>query len=1528
MFANKTRSSIKKLKTIVRYVFGIALFGYIGTLILLNIPFVQQKTTVFIAKELSNYLNTKVEIGRINPGFLNRIIIDDLLLEDQSGLEMLKVTRLSAKFELWPLLTAGQLSVGSVQLFGFNIQLNQATPHSEPNFKFVLDAFTPKSKKEDKNETDIRINSLLIRRGKFSYDVLSEKETPGKFNSKHIKLYNIISNISLKAFQNDSINAQIKRLSFDEQSGFELQKLTLKVLGNENSMLVRDFAINLPGTSLEMDSLTMNYDSLESFKNFMTDVHFSFGIKRSSYITLHDISPFVPVLEHFKERIRLELDANGTIDQLDCPLLRINAGNHLRINGSVSLQDFSKWEDAYIYGNLTNLSANRQGVDFLVRNFSKEYDDTPDIIKRLGDISFKGQISGYFNDLVTYGLVQTELGAINSDLKFTSNRDKGIISYSGGVKAENFEVGKLLNDNKLDKISFNFNVESSHQAKQYPNVILKGLISSLDYSNYQYNNITLDGKYNKGGFDGEIILEDENGSFFMNGNFNINEKTPTFNFSAGIENLHPHELNLLDEAYKDASLSVKLRANFTGGSIHEMDGTIDIDSLQLISPEKNYFMKNMHILSTRRNRDNMLTINSEFMDARIEGTYNYRSLPTSIINMVRLYLPSLFPETDLRKKNIPTNNNNFTFDVNLYNSEIFPALLNIPLLIYNPVTVKGYCNDDLHKMKLEAYFPSFRYANNFVESGQVLYENTEEQLHGRMRLSNHRKYGITTVSLDIKGKDDQVDINLNWGNNGSMTYSGDFKALADFSRITDESNKTKPSLLKTIIDIKPTQVILNDTVWDIHSSKIIADSKIHINNFAFRHKDQYLLIDGVASEQVEDSIKVSLKDINIGYVFDLFNFTGVDFEGKTTGTAMASRMLKKPIMNTDLSVKSFRFNDALLGDMKVHGEWDDKEEGILLNAHIQDKEDGKALVNGYIFPLRPKSGIDLHIDAANLNTGFVETYVKSIVSDISGRASGKIHLYGHFSALNLEGEALANTKFRVNVLETFFEVKDSIHFTKNEMLLKDVLIRDLEGHRGIVDGYLKHNNFKNMQYRLNVNAQNLLIMNSTDFGEMPFYGRIYATGNALLSGNEYGLDIDGSLETKPNSTFVYSMASSLSATSNQFIKFVDKTPNKIDNDSLYLVSDFELDRQQQQEEEENLDIDVKLNIRIDATPHATVKIIMDQVADDNISAKGNGNITLEYYNKGDVKMFGTYTITQGAYKFSVQEVIRKDFAIKEGSNVSFNGDPFQAIMNVQAIHTVNSASLNDLIPEGLDGKSQRVNVRVNCLMNLFGVLTHPSIRLGIELPNERDEIQALVNNYISTDEEINMQFLYLLSIGKFYPPAHLNMDQNSNVVTSVLSSTLSGQLNRMLSHVLDNNNWSIGTNLSTGDKGWTDVEVQGILSGQLLNNRLLINGNFGYRDNPLATTNFVGDFEAEWLLTRSGDIRLKAYNQTNNRYYTVTSLTTQGIGIMYKKSFDKWNELFFWRRWRKKEKETADTSEDTSMPTDTISTNTSWINFK
>lgn len=1469
--------------------------------------------SVFVAEELSDLLNTRVTIGRINIGLLNRIIIDDVLLDDQDEQEMLKVTRLSAKFDIMPFFK-GKISISSVQLFGFNINLQKKTPDSPPNFKFVLDAFASNDTVKKDNSLDLRINSILIRRGRMAYHVLSEEETPGKFNAKHVQLQNIIANISLKALSKDSINLGIKRLSLDEKvSGFSLKKMSLKLVANSRQTSIDNFAIELPETSLKLDTIHLIYDSLKAFDRFTEQVRFSFRTLPSQ-ITLKDISPFLPALSHFKEPISLDMEVKGTVNQLTCSHLEITADNRqFRLKGDVALQDLSHPQDAYVFGTLSELTATTRGVGFLVRNLSHDYNGVPPVLERLGNVSFRGEVSGYFTDIVTYGQLHTDLGGVNMDLKLSSDKSKGLFAYSGAVKTTDYKLGKLLANEQLGEITFNLDVHGRHVTDRLPVVELKGLIASVDYSRYRYENITLDGEYKQGGFNGKVALDDPNGSIYLNGDVNVSSRIPTFNFQAIINKLRPHDLNLTSK-YPDTEFSLKLRANFTGGSVDEMIGEINVDSLEFMSPEKQYFMNNMNIRASKQNNENQLRLTSEFLTASVEGKFQYHTLPASILNIMRKYVPSLILPP---KKPIETHNN-FQFDIHIYNTDILSTIFDIPLTVYTHSTLKGYFNDPLQRLRVEGYFPRLQYKNNFIESGMILCENPSNHIRARVRLTNLKKKGAVNLSLDAQAKDDNISTTLNWGNSAAVTYSGQLAAVAKFLRTEGE----KP-LLKAMVEVKPTDIILNDTLWQIHPSQVVVDSgKVDVNNFYFSHQDRYVRINGRLSDNPQDSVKVDLKDINMGYVFDIASISDdVNFEGDATGTAYASGVFKKPVMNTRLFIKNFSLNQGRLGDLNIYGEWDNENRGIRLDASIKDISTTPSRVTGIIHPLKPESGLDLNIEANELNLKFLEHYMKSIANDIKGRATGKVHFYGKFKGLNLDGAVMTDASMNFDILNTHFAIKDTILLAPTGLTFNNIHISDMEGHSGRMNGYLHFQHFKNLNYRFEIQANNMLVMNTKESTDMPFYGTVYGTGNALLTGNAIqGLDVNVAMTTNRNSIFTYINGSVASATSNQFIKFVDKTPRRTIQDSIQIISYYEQLQQKRQEAEEEQKTDIRLNILVDATPDATMKIIMDPVAGDYISGKGTGNIRTEFYNKGDVKMFGSYQINQGVYKFSLQEVIRKDFVIKNGSTITFNGAPLDANLDIQASYTVNSASLNDLIPEESSSIIQQPNVKVNCIMNLSGILVRPTIKLGIELPNERDEVQTLVRNYISTEEQMNMQILYLLGIGKFYTEDARN-NQNSNVMSSVLSSTLSGQLNNALSQVFETNNWNIGTNLSTGDKGWTDMEVEGILSGQLLNNRLLINGNFGYRDNPMANTNFVGDFEAEWLINRSGDIRLKAYNETNDRYYTKTNLTTQGVGIMYKKDFNKWSDLFFWNKWKLRNKRKQE--EKSKQQTDSIgNTNT------
>ena len=306
----------RRLKYIVRILVWGILGLHIGIYVLLNIPVVQGKMASIISSELRKILNTEVSVGHIELGLFNRLHVENVLLNDLQGEEMLNVHRLSARFELKPLLE-GRIVINSIQLIGFDIRLKKENPESVPNFQFVLDAFASKDTLKEPTNLDLRINSVLINRGQVSYDVLSEPETPGKFNASHIGLKDLSASISLKALRNDTLNATIRRLAFEEQSGFQMKKLGLKLIANNNRLNLNDFNIKLPTSTLSVDSLEISYDSLQNLPKLTDDVRFEGQLKGN--LVLRDLASVVPILERLNRPLSFSVAFNGQGKNVEIP---------------------------------------------------------------------------------------------------------------------------------------------------------------------------------------------------------------------------------------------------------------------------------------------------------------------------------------------------------------------------------------------------------------------------------------------------------------------------------------------------------------------------------------------------------------------------------------------------------------------------------------------------------------------------------------------------------------------------------------------------------------------------------------------------------------------------------------------------------------------------------------------------------------------------------------------------------------------------------------------------------------------------------------------------------------------------------------------------------------------------------------------------------------------------------------------------------------------------------------------------------
>lgn len=558
--------------------------------------------------------------------------------------------------------------------------------------------------------------------------------------------------------------------------------------------------------------------------------------------------------------------------------------------------------------------------------------------------------------------------------------------------------------------------------------------------------------------------------------------------------------------------------------------------------------------------------------------------------------------------------------------------------------------------------------------------------------------------------------------------------------------------------------------------------------------------------------------------------------------------------------------------------------------------------------------LSFDIDAHRVPVEFLGPFMSAFTSDVKGHASGKAKLFGTFSDIDLVGRILADSvAIKLDYTNCYYHGTDSVILNPGKIVIPSFRLYDKNGNSAILTGELKHRYFHDPSFTFRItDARNLLCYDTNQKMNPDWYGTFYGNGNAIVRGWPGAVSVSVDMTSVGRSQFTFVLNDTHAAEDYRFLTFSDhkkEEAERLKADSIPpLLSSF------RKKVEKNADRPSKfmIDIRGSIGPSTLMTLVMDPVAGDKINARGNGNIQVDYDSESDeMQMFGKYILEEGNYNFSLQDLILRDFIIRRGSSISFNGDPFNALLDITAVYRVNT-NLSDLDKSfSTDRDLARTNVPVDAVLMVDGELQHPDITFDIELPTLTQDVERKVKSIISTDDMMSRQIIYLLALNRFYTPEYMGSTSNGGELASVASSTLSSQLSNMLGQLTDK--FTLAPSFRSDKGDFSDIEVDVALSSRLLNNRLLINGNFGYRDRSTSTTTFVGDFDIEYLLSRSGNLRLKAYNHFNDQnYYLRQALTTQGIGVVYRKDFD--NPFSFLKRLKRKHKE----NEAEALPVDSV----------
>ena len=1466
---------MKLLKYIVNIVVWSLLTLYVLLLLITHIPACQTYLGEKAAQLIGETLGTKVSIGRVDLGFLNRVIIDDVMIYDQQQQMMLNAARLSARVDILPL-TQGRISISSAQLFSAHARINKKDSLSKLNIQFVIDSLASKDTTSH-TPLDLRINSFILRNSSVKYDQMDVPYTPGVFNPQHMYFSKISSYVTLKTLTDDSLDINIRRLTLMEQTGLDINRLSLKLQAGRTGASLRDFRLEMPSTKVQIDTVDAAYQFSGDTLNIATLTYQ--GSIHNTHVTPSDLKCFHTPLKNFQKSIHLETSFYGTGSKLTVPQVHLYTEAKdlsLLANGWVDHStDQPSWE-----AKVDELKLSESIIDFLQKNIG----GIPQQIRRIGDLYLNGIMGGSSDGGIhAKSNLLTDIGRVNLNLTMTGDK-----KFQGTIDTQNMDICQLLDDKQFGNLTANIKLDGSFAPKQ-PTINTQGVITEFTYNDYPFNHIGINGSYSAKGISGFLSIEDPNLIAQVEGsveNLTGKKGIHKIDIHGAISHLNPQNLKLTDR-WKNAVFAATIDADFTAKTLNDAEGTLQISDFSMSNEEKDTYHLD-HLLITTGFRDQLhyVTLDSDFAKAELRGDFEYSTLAQSLTNFIGSALPTLPGLPPIS----PKANNNFALRLQVNKSDWLQHLLDIDLHFSQPFTLNARVNDPSHAVNLESQIPEFTYNGAKYTDGTLLVAAPTDTIRGYLAINKIMDNGErVNIGLRADAANNLLNSAVTWDNGHDKgKFSGNLNLTTNFYRNLEE----KP---EAHIRIQPSHIILNDSTWNVEPSDIYYSTEnLAVNHFTVHNGQQHIIVDGKATPHSTDSLSIDLNEVEVAYILNLVNFHAVEFSGEASGTATVKAPFGSFRANADLIVDNFKFEKGRMGVLYAKAVWNKELEQIDIDAIADDGPDAQTIIKGYVSPTH--NTIDLGITAQGTYLDFMHNFTNTFLSSITGHTNGAVRLAGTLDDINLTGKLVIDEgKASVTALNTTYTLrKDTVILIPDEIELHNMPVYDQYGNQAILRGGIHHKSLTRLTFDLFVDTDNLLAYDFKDFGESTFYGTVFASGDVAIKGRPGEVTIDCNVTPQKNSVFVYN-ASSPDAISNQeFIQWGSGSERSTASSEKF-----------DQEEEIDIPSDIFINFLINCTPEATLRLLMDASTNDYITLNGNGTIRATFHNKGSFNMFGTYTVDHGTYGVTIQNIIKKNFTFNPGGTIIFGGDPYNAALNLQAVYTVNGVSLSDL---NIGNSFASNTIRVNCLMNIGGQPRAPQVDFDLEMPTVNADEQQMVRSIINGQQEMNQQVLYLLGIGRFYNQGQNNANagetgQTSLAMQSFLSGTLSTQINSLLSTVIKNDNWNFGANISTGNEGWHNAEYEGLISGRMLNNRLLLNGQFGYRDNAArATPSFIGDFDIQYLLYPNGNLALKVYNQTNDRYFTKSSLNTQGIGLIMKKDFNGLRDLFSTKKKKKKEK--------------------------
>ncbi len=1472
--------------------------------VMLSTPWAQKRMRAVGQDALTRLLGTPVEIGEVSFSPFNRLNLERVNVMDENDSMALEIKKLYLRIELADLIVSQKFIVDYAVIEGLRANIYQKDGDSTLNITPIIQRFQKKEKNPNQSNFQLRLNSFEIVDGQARFNKWGQPTTPGRFNPAHINVTDLNLQVFAPMLSNSEFQARIRHLSFKEQCGFQLSNMQARLIVTEHEARLQSALVALPNSLVKFEDMDYPIDGLASLGKLGVEQEVILGIENGSHVFPPDLQAFCPELGRWNLDCKIALQAQGLLDSLAIHDLELGCE---AIGATVSLTGLIKGLPNIKEARAEDLSLAIEQAGTITGRAEEllKMRQWPAEARRALTLGGHTRVSINGAGDMNGGEATIEYHSLLGTVSIWGEVEKLLDGAMGDVEVEisDFDLGDLLHNQELGRVSGTVNADGSLTKVGGKSAFIgnaEAQISDFTFKGYQYHDISAMAEIGDSLYSGNLAIADPNATLSLSTRLARSSSGYAWGALRGdIGSVNLDTLNLY-KSYPGHILSTQLNVYGEGYNPKEMKAGLQINDLRYVDAKQSGLkMRRMSIDANNMDNFGTISISSDYINGSLDGEFDFTTMGQSVQEILRDVFPSLLGEP---KGHATAMGNNFSYDLTISDAENPCQFFKLPVSILDPVSITSALSDKKKIITLNVDADWLLQGDKVIETTYVVARLDGNERNGKLYLTTlmPTKKGPMNLLANVDASDGLLLTGIDWEIirdipiNGRLAFDIYLKRLAQDSPV------------EVTVEFEPGEITFGEEVWDIQPSEIVySDKRLEVKDFSLKAPTQSVSINGKASEDPADVLRVDLKRITLIDIFETLEIDKALICGSATGTIFASQLFSGAphIQSQGFHVEGIGYNGCVLGNADLEIGFDNETQSVTFVADIIGDMGNKSHIAGSITPATEE--LDFYFDADHVKIGFLKPFMDAFCSDIEGYATGKAHLFGDFKYIDMEGDIMADTvRLKIDFTNTWYSTSTPLKITPGAINLDNITIYDRYGNTAKLNGVVHHKYFKQPTFDFAItDARNFLSYDIKKEDNPRWYGTIFGNGSAFVKGEPGVVTITVNMQTADNSTFTFELLDTEEAAEYSFIVFNDATPVIIEDEFIDFKSESNAEHKAkslQNHEEEDEPTAFNLDITVDITPSAQVNIVMDPIGGDAIRAYGQGLLRLTYGSVDEeLMMLGSYTLERGDYNFTLQDIIIKDFKIRQGSSITFTGDPYAAVLNIDAIYATN-ANLSDLDESFLSDKDlNRTNVPVYAVLMVNGNMQQPDITFDLEFPTLTQDTYRKVKSIVSTEDMMNRQIIYLLALNRFYTPDYMASTTKGNELFSVASSTIASQLSSMLGKLSDN--WSIAPNLRSDKGDFSDVEVDVALSSSLLNNRLLFNGNFGYRDKSLNTNQFVGDFDIEYLLDRGGKWRLKAYNRYNDQnYYLRTAQTTQGVGVIIRRDFD--DILGFLKR---KKKETA-----------------------